>query len=71
GQRRNIAIVDVAGELLVLGLTPTSITLLTRLERAESLERVRRFEEGGEGSFVEVLQERLGLRGGRDGEAGR
>jgi flagellar biogenesis protein FliO len=43
GPKRNLAIVDVAGELLVLGITPESITCLTRLDRPpEVMEELRR-----------------------------
>lgn len=46
GQKKNITLVDVAGEVLVLGVTPSSINLLTKVEDLDSLERLR--EEGGE-----------------------
>ncbi len=45
GQKKNLAIVDVAGELLVLGITPESITCLTKLERPEVVEELKRFND--------------------------
>ena len=35
GVKKQITLVEVAGEWLVLGLTPTQISLLTRIERKE------------------------------------
>lgn len=42
GQKRNLTIVEVAGEVLVLGVTPTSVNLITKLERRESVEELRK-----------------------------
>jgi flagellar protein FliO/FliZ len=43
GQKKNLVIVDVAGELLVLGITSESITCLTKLERPEVVDELKRF----------------------------
>lgn len=43
GQKKNLVIVDVAGELLVLGVTSESITCLTKLERPEVVDELKRF----------------------------
>ncbi len=45
GQKKNLTIVDVAGELLVLGITPESITYLTKLKRPEVVEELKRFND--------------------------
>lgn len=44
GQKKNLAIVEVAGEVLVLGITPTSITCLTKVERNEAVQELRKLE---------------------------
>lgn len=44
GVKKQIALVEVAGEWLVLGLTPNQISLLTRIERKDSAIK----EEGGD-----------------------
>ncbi len=59
GQRKNIAIVDVAGELLVLGITPTSMVYLTRIERPEAIETLRRIDREKTRTFFNVLEDRL------------
>lgn len=43
GQKKNLVIVDVAGELLVLGVTAESITCLTKLDRPEVVDELKRF----------------------------
>ncbi len=58
--RKNIAIVDVAGEVLVLGITPTAITFLTKLEEPEAIEAVRSSGQRRSRSFVDIFQEKLG-----------
>ncbi len=60
--RKNIAIVDVAGEILVLGITPASITYLTKLEEPEAIEAVRNSRRRGSRSFVDIFQERSGAK---------
>ncbi len=42
GQKKNVAIVDVAGEILVLGITQNSITLLAKVEQPEIKEELRK-----------------------------
>ncbi len=59
GPKKNIAIVDVAGEVLVLGLTPNSIVCLTKLERPEAIDEVRRYQARGGRPFLEVLHQKL------------
>ncbi len=60
--RKNIAIVDVAGEVLVLGITPTAITFLTKLEEPEAIEAVRSSGRRSSRSFVDIFQEKLGKK---------
>lgn len=50
GQKKNLAIVEVAGEILVLGLTPNSISFLTKVEKAEAVEELRKLQ-GRKGLF--------------------
>ena len=44
GSRRSLILADVAGEKLVLGLSPQTITLLGKIESEESLERISEVE---------------------------
>lgn len=44
GQKKNLAIVEVAGEVLVLGITPNSITCLTKVERNEAVQELKKLE---------------------------
>jgi len=60
--RKNIAIVDVAGEVLVLGITQTTITFLTKLEDPEAIEAVRSSGRRASRSFVDIFQEKLGKK---------
>jgi flagellar protein FliO/FliZ len=60
--RKHIAIVDVAGEVLVLGITQTSISFLTKLEEPEAIEAVRNVKAQSSRSFIDVLKERVGSR---------
>jgi flagellar protein FliO/FliZ len=41
GQKSSIAIVDVAGEVLVLGVSPNAINLLLRIDDPETLKTLR------------------------------
>ncbi len=61
GQKKNIAVVDVAGEVLILGITPTTITRLGRIENKEVLERIKEMHRHRVKTFSELLGE--GLRG--------
>jgi len=42
GSKKNLAIVDVAGEVLVLGLTQSSINMLTKVEDPAAIEEIKR-----------------------------
>lgn len=56
GPKRNIAIVEVAGEMLVLGLTPTAITFLSKIEGKDALEDLRRLKDAKQRSLIGLLQ---------------
>lgn len=51
--KQSLALVEVAGEVLVLGLSGQNISMLTKLEDTSALEQLR---GGGEKSFVDHLQ---------------
>lgn len=42
GQKKNLTVVEVAGEVLVLGVTPASVTFLTKLEKKEAVEELKK-----------------------------
>ncbi len=50
--KKSLALVEVAGEVLVLGISGQNITMLTKIENEETLARVRK---AGESTFVEHL----------------
>jgi flagellar biogenesis protein FliO len=56
GPKRNIAVVEVAGEVLVLGLTPQSITFLTKIEDAAAKEEMKKFGENRKRPLLGLLQ---------------
>ena len=57
GVKKNISLVEVPGAILVLGVTNNTITLLTKIEDAEVLNRFSGFEdEKILGSFSSQLQ---------------
>lgn len=39
--KKNLTVVDVAGEIIVLGVTPTSINMVTRIENPEAVEELK------------------------------
>jgi len=51
GQKSSIAIVDVAGEVLVLGISANAINLLSRLEDPEVIRLLRQREPRGGGGL--------------------
>jgi flagellar biogenesis protein FliO len=42
GAKKNLAIVDVAGEVLVLGITPSSINMLTKVTDREAIDLLKK-----------------------------
>lgn len=72
GQKNSIAIVDVAGEVLVLGISATAINLLSRLDDPEVIRELReRAPRGLPGLKGWRAIINRGLSQGRKGEAGR
>ncbi len=57
GVKKNISLVEVPGAILVLGVTSDAITLLTKIEDVEVLNKLSGFEdEKAPGSFSNQLQ---------------
>lgn len=56
GPKRNIAVVEVAGEVLVLGLTPQSITFLTKVEDQAAKEELKKMGENRKRPLFGLLQ---------------
>ena len=46
GGKRSLVLADVAGEKLLLGLSPQAITLLAKIDSEEGLERISDAEQG-------------------------
>ncbi len=61
GVKKSIALVDVPGCVLVLGVSGDRIQTLSRIRDAEEIERIRTSAAGAPLSFAEHLM-RLGLR---------
>lgn len=55
GQKKNLTIVEVAGEVLVLGVTPTSVSFLTKLEKNESVEELKRAAGSGPRNILSLF----------------
>ncbi|MBI3128961.1 MAG: flagellar biosynthetic protein FliO [Candidatus Tectomicrobia bacterium] len=55
--KQSIAVVEVAGEILVVGISGQSISMLTKIEDGDALAKLR---DGGEASFVEQLSRLMG-----------
>lgn len=45
GSKKNITLVEIAGEVLVLGVTATNITMLTKIQNKEVVEKIKRKKE--------------------------
>ena len=60
---RIIQVVDIGGQVLVLGVSDSSINLITELKDQESIDRIRLIsskEQGGAGTFKETFMNLLG-----------
>lgn len=55
GQKKNLTIVEVAGEVLVLGVTPASVSFLTKLEKKESVEELKRAAGSGQRNILSLF----------------
>lgn len=51
GQKRNLAVVEVAGEYLVLGITPNTITCLTKLDSPEAVSGIKKMDTASKRRF--------------------
>jgi len=56
GPKKNLTVVDVAGELIVLGITPTTVNYITKVERPEAVELLRELGRSRPGSFLKFFQ---------------
>ena len=57
GVKKTITMVEVPGSVLVLGITPERITVLTTIEDSQTLEHIRAEKPAGNGaSFSDQLQ---------------
>jgi flagellar biogenesis protein FliO len=65
GVKKQISVVDVAGEIIVLGISGDSITMLTTIDNMESADRLRRASNGGDkGVLPKNLTEYMKNMGG-------
>ncbi|RLB83802.1 MAG: flagellar biosynthetic protein FliO [Deltaproteobacteria bacterium] len=63
--KERIALIDVVGEKIVIGITPENITFLTKIEKSEALERIESPEATGAagGLFAKLLTSSLRGKG--------
>lgn len=67
GVKKQISVVDVAGEIIVLGISGDSITMLTTIDNMESADRLRRSASGGDkGVLPKNLTEYMKNMGGSE-----
>ena len=70
--KERIALIDVVGEKIVIGITPENITFLTKIEKPEALDRIESLETAGtpHGLFAGFLSSSLKGKGihGRQGK---
>jgi len=62
GAKKSVTLVDVPDCVLVLGVSPDRIQLLSRIEDPETLSRVRAYEGAAGGSFHDQLARLLARR---------
>lgn len=55
GNKKNISIVEAAGEILVLGITPTTITFLSKISEPAAVEELKALKNSGTGSLFGFL----------------
>ncbi len=75
GQKSSIAIVDVAGEMLVLGISPGAINLLLRLDDPEVIKGLKEMPRRGQlglgrllgGAVAETLRTKVSRTNGEGG----
>jgi flagellar biosynthetic protein FliO len=62
GAKQRIALIDVAGEKLVIGITPENLTCLTKIENADQLGRIElsQAHKGPGGGFDRFFRASLG-----------
>jgi flagellar biosynthetic protein FliO len=63
--KEHIALIDVVGEKIVIGITSESITFLTKIEKSEALDRIESLEAAGapNGLFAGLLRSSLRSKG--------
>jgi flagellar protein FliO/FliZ len=63
--KERIALVDVVGEKIVIGITPENITFLTKIEKSEALDQIESLEATGtpHGLFANFLRSSLKGKG--------
>jgi flagellar protein FliO/FliZ len=63
--KERIALIDVVGEKIVIGITPDNITFLTKIEKSEALDRIESLEAAGtpHGLFASLLRSSLKGKG--------
>ncbi len=63
--KERIALVDVVGEKIVIGITPENITFLTKIEKSEALDQIESLQATGtpHGLFANFLRSSLKGKG--------
>ena len=63
--KERITLIDVVGEKIVIGITPESITFITKIEKSEALDRIESIEgtRAPHGVFAGLLKSSLKSKG--------
>jgi len=63
--KERIALVDVVGEKIVIGITPENITFLTKIEQSDALDKIESLKAAGtpHGLFANFLRSSLKGKG--------
>lgn len=63
--KQRVALIDVVGEKIVIGITPENITFLTKIEKSEALNRIESLGTAGtpHGLFASFLRSSLKGKG--------
>lgn len=62
GPKKTIAVVDIAGEVLILGITPSQITFLSKIEDEETLDKIKSSAPQVP-AFFDTIAKKIGSRG--------
>ncbi|OGQ60489.1 MAG: hypothetical protein A3J24_05130 [Deltaproteobacteria bacterium RIFCSPLOWO2_02_FULL_53_8] len=54
--KKNLTVVDVAGEVIVLGVTPSSVNLVAKIENPAAMEELKRLGEASQTGLLRFFR---------------